>query len=104
MEMKNLARDKAPVWERNVAKYGGNLGAFAFQVDAVESMNWFLNPSLNATTTFMCTVHKARKFGWNRVDDSYDARIGTLQCYENAGALPNHHQIHPQLISTTYPR
>ncbi|KAF7590620.1 hypothetical protein BBP40_002615 [Aspergillus hancockii] len=88
IDLKEWAMDKAPVWERIVAKYGGSVGSF--QVSAFELMNWFFNPGDNVTAPYMSTVSKARKVGWDRVDDSYDAWIRTLQSYENAGILPSH--------------
>jgi hypothetical protein len=35
---------------------------------------------------------KARKFGWTRYDDSYDAWIETVRTFENARVLPSQRQ------------
>ncbi|KAJ6178270.1 nucleoside-diphosphate-sugar epimerase GsfE [Penicillium mononematosum] len=91
IDMKEWAMDKAPVWERIIAKYGGNVDSF--QIGAFELMNWFSNPTEKITTPYVATLNKARKAGWGRVDDSYDTWIRTLQSYENAGILPNHRQF-----------
>ncbi|KAJ6009000.1 nucleoside-diphosphate-sugar epimerase GsfE [Penicillium canescens] len=86
------AKDKAPVWERIVAKYGGRVDSF--QIDAFELMNWFFNPTCDVTTPFAVSISKARKAGWGRIDDSYDIWSQTFQSYENARVLPNHRQFH----------
>ena len=83
------AKDKKEVWEKIVRKYGGNVDCF--QVDSFAFLDWGLNPSVSITTPFMSTARKARKYGWNRHDDSYDAWYQTFRSYENAGILPKAH-------------
>lgn len=85
MDMAEWAKDKQPTWERIVAKYGGKTEAF--QLDAFELMNWLISPSPQKTP-FISTVTKAREFGWNRSDDTYQAWLDTMRSYENAGVLP----------------
>ncbi|KAJ5955138.1 nucleoside-diphosphate-sugar epimerase GsfE [Penicillium viridicatum] len=92
VDLGKWAKDKAPVWERVVAKYGGSMDAF--RLDAFEMMNWFFNPTCDVTTPYVVSINKARKAGWGRIDDSYDIWAQTLQSYENAGVLPNHRQFH----------
>ncbi|KAE8150956.1 hypothetical protein BDV25DRAFT_129136 [Aspergillus avenaceus] len=85
MDMAEWARDKKPVWESIVAKFGGD--AETFQLDAFELMNWYITPALK-NEPFMSTVTKARQFGWVRSDDTYQAWLQTMRAYENAGVLP----------------
>ncbi|KAI9037295.1 SDR family oxidoreductase [Aspergillus affinis] len=92
VDLGEWAKDKVPVWERIVAKYGGRVDSF--RIDAFEMMNWFFNPNCDVITPYVGSINKARKAGWGRVDDSYDIWALTLQSYENAGVLPNHRQFH----------
>lgn len=92
LDMGEWAMDKAPVWERIVAKYGGS--ADTFQIDAFKLMGWFLNASGDIRGPFVPSMNKARKAGWSRVDDSYSTWTRALQSYENAGFLPKHRQFH----------
>ncbi|KAI9041418.1 SDR family oxidoreductase [Aspergillus affinis] len=85
IDLVEWAKDKKPVWERIVAKHGGD--AEAFQLDAFQLMNWYISPSLQKAP-FISTVTKAREFGWNRSDETYHAWLGTMRAYENAGVLP----------------
>ncbi|KAJ5824682.1 hypothetical protein N7447_007022 [Penicillium robsamsonii] len=85
MNMGEWAKDKKPIWERIVAKYGGEIEAF--QLGEFELMNWLITPSPQKIP-FISTVAKAREFGWNRSDDTYQTWLDTLRSYENAGVLP----------------
>lgn len=85
------ASDKKGVWETIVAKYGGSVECF--QPESFALLDWGLNPSGKLTAPFMSTVHKARKFGWNRIDNTYEAYYRTFRSYENAGILPKSHQF-----------
>ena len=85
MDMAEWANDKKAVWESIVAKHGGD--AEAFQLDAFELMNWYISPSLQKAP-FISTGTKARQFGWDRSDDTYQAWLNTMRSYENAGVLP----------------
>lgn len=85
MDMAEWASDKGPVWERIVAQYGGKVESF--RLDSFALMNWYITPSVQKMP-FMSTVSKARKMGWSRIDNTYEAWINTLRSYENAGVLP----------------
>ena len=78
-------QDKSAVWERIVARDGGRVETF--QLHGFEMLDWLFAPK-NPGVAFMTTVQKARRFGWSRVDDSYEAWIRTFRSYENAGLLP----------------
>lgn len=82
IQMVEWAKDKKPVWERVVAKNGGNPEAFDWATWDI--LDWGLGESWLAMTT----VAKARKFGWTRFDDTYDTWIQTFRSFENAGVLP----------------
>ncbi|GLA90027.1 hypothetical protein AtubIFM56815_005574 [Aspergillus tubingensis] len=84
-DLAEWAQDKKPVWERIVAKYGGD--PEAFQLDAFQLMNWYITPAPNMKP-FITTVVKARQFGWNHSDDTYQSWLNTMRAYENAGVLP----------------
>lgn len=84
-DLAEWAQDKKPVWERIVAKYGGD--PEAFQLDAFQLMNWYITPAPNMKP-FISTVVKARQFGWNHSDDTYQSWLNTMRAYENAGVLP----------------
>lgn len=80
--MTEWAKDKKPVWDKICDKYGGNKEAF----------NWatwgFFNWALGKAWLSFFSISKARKFGWNRFDDTGDAWIETLKSFENSGILP----------------
>ncbi|KAK7725923.1 hypothetical protein SLS63_007915 [Diaporthe eres] len=82
IQMVEWAKDKKPVWERVVAKNGGNPEAFDWATWDI--LDWGLGESWLAMTT----VAKARKFGWTRFDDTHDTWIQTFRSFENAGVLP----------------
>ncbi|CAI7672723.1 unnamed protein product [Penicillium bialowiezense] len=86
LDLVEWARDKEEVWKQIVAKYGGRVDCF--QLDGFAMLNWGFNPSITIKTPFMSTVSKARKFGWNRIDDSYEAYDRSFRSYENTGILP----------------
>ncbi|KIL94277.1 hypothetical protein FAVG1_02840 [Fusarium avenaceum] len=75
-------KDKKQVWERVVAKYGGQLEAF-------EWGTWdFFDWAVGKSWLTISSMTKARKFGWKRYDDTYDTYIETFRAFENAGVLP----------------
>ncbi|RBA21664.1 hypothetical protein FPRO05_00013 [Fusarium proliferatum] len=75
-------KDKKQVWERVVAKYGGQLEAF-------EWGTWdFFDWAVGKAWLTIGSVGKARKFGWKRYDDTYDTYVETFRAFENAGVLP----------------
>ncbi|GME64624.1 uncharacterized protein K452DRAFT_275951 [Neofusicoccum parvum] len=76
------ASDKRPVWESICRKYGGRVEAFDWGTWA------FFDWSLGKTWVTIASVAKARKFGWKRIDNSYDAWIDTFRSFANAGILP----------------
>ena len=78
------AKGKEYIWHRLTAKHGGNPSAF--QWATWDFFDWAIG---KAWYTFG-TVSKARKFGWDRYDDSYDAWTQTFRSFENAGILPPH--------------
>ncbi|KAG2421071.1 hypothetical protein HFD88_000687 [Aspergillus terreus] len=83
IDMVEWAKDKKPVWERVVAKYGGK----------VETFDWgtwgFLNWATGKSWLTISSMNKARKFGWHRTDNTFDAWIETYRSFENAGVLPS---------------
>ncbi|KAJ5210860.1 hypothetical protein N7491_010673 [Penicillium cf. griseofulvum] len=91
LDMMEWSRDKEEVWKRIVSKYGGS--AESFQHDGFTMLNWGFNPSISIKTPFMSTIAKARKFGWTRIDNSYEAYDRSLQSYENAGILPSRRHL-----------
>ncbi|KAH6959623.1 hypothetical protein BKA56DRAFT_500944 [Ilyonectria sp. MPI-CAGE-AT-0026] len=76
------AKDKREVWHRICDKYGGKKEVFDWATwDAMEwvgCMTWLS----------LISLKKARKFGWNRVDDTYETWLQTCKTYEMAGTLP----------------
>lgn len=81
-KMGEWAADKKPVWEEICRKHGGNPEAF----------NWgtwgFFDWAIGKAWPTVSSVTKARKFGWNRYDDTYESWIETFRSFENAGILP----------------
>lgn len=82
INMMAWSKDKKAVWERVVAKHGGNPQAFDW--GTWDILDWGLGEGWLAITT----VSKARKYGWTRHDDTYDCWIETFRSFENAGVLP----------------
>lgn len=63
-------------------KYGGNPDAFDWGT-------WgFFDWSIGKTWPTLGTNNKARKYGWTRVDDTYESWIETFKSFELAGILP----------------
>lgn len=82
MKMGDWAKDKKPVWDRVVEKYGGNKEAFEWGTWSF--FDWALGKAWPTTST----MTKARKFGWHRQDDTYETWVETFRAFENAGVLP----------------
>ena len=81
------AKDKKAVWERICNKYGGNKEAFDWGT-------WgFFDWAIGKSWPTLASISKARKFGWNRYDDTYETWIETFRSFENAGVLPSHQLI-----------
>lgn len=85
VDMLEWAKDKRPVWERIVAKHGGDVNSF--QLDSFALMNWYITPT-EIESPLIASVGKARKFGWIRFDDTQTTWIKTFESYQNAGVLP----------------
>ncbi|EKG22577.1 hypothetical protein MPH_00045 [Macrophomina phaseolina MS6] len=76
-------KDKRPVWERIVQKYGGSVEVF-------DSCNWqALEWSSKREWPIFPSVTKARKYGWLRYDTAIECWSGAFKAYEDAGILPN---------------
>ncbi|KAL4920529.1 hypothetical protein BDW62DRAFT_7278 [Aspergillus aurantiobrunneus] len=80
--MGEWAADKRPVWEAICRKYGGNLEAFDWGTWA------FFDWGIGKAWPTLTSVSKARRFGWDRYDDTYESWIETFRSFENAGILP----------------
>ncbi|KAM5364979.1 hypothetical protein ACJZ2D_011239 [Fusarium nematophilum] len=77
------AKDKKLVWERLCDKYGGNKEAFDWGT-------WgFFDWATGKTWPTIMSISKARKFGWNRYDDTLETWIETFKAFENAGIFPS---------------
>lgn len=76
------AKDKRPYWEAVCKKYGGKPEAFDWGT-------WgFFDWSIGKTWPTIGTNNKARKYGWTRVDDTFESWIETFKSFELAGILP----------------
>lgn len=81
--MVEWAKDKRPVWEKICAKYGGKPEAFDWGT-------WqFFEWSLGKSWTTVASNAKARRFGWKRIDNTYDAWIDTFKTLASAGVIPS---------------
>lgn len=82
-KLSEWAKDKHDVWRSICLKYGGEPSAWDwgswFYFDWATSRGWLT----------VSSVEKARRFGWTRYDDSYEAWIATYKAFENMGILPN---------------
>lgn len=66
-----------------MAKYGGSPQAFDWGT-------WdFVEWGLGKAWSTLSSVGKARKFGWQRSDDSFETYVQTFRAFENAGILPS---------------
>ncbi|KAH8426308.1 SDR family oxidoreductase [Aspergillus melleus] len=90
LSLAEWAQDKRPVWRTIVARCGGNVDSF--QEHGFAMLDWLFSPSTPGAA-FMTSVQKARKFGWTRIDDSYEAWISTFRSYENADILPSRDRL-----------
>ncbi|KAK7702306.1 hypothetical protein SLS57_011438 [Botryosphaeria dothidea] len=82
LDLIEWAKDKKPVWETVVKKYGGKAEAFDWG-----TWGFFMWATGKSWLTIGST-EKARKFGWSRIDNTYDGWIETFRSLENAGILP----------------
>ncbi|KAH9204535.1 hypothetical protein DL95DRAFT_495960 [Leptodontidium sp. 2 PMI_412] len=86
IHMGDWAKDKQDTWERMCEKYGGNPEAFSWGT-------WgFLDWTTGKAWPTVSTISKARKFGWNRYDDTYECWVATFRAFENAGVLPRNYR------------
>ena len=80
--MEDWQQGKQEVWNDVCEKYGGNKEAF----------NWgtwgFFNWAMGKAWPTTSSMSKARRFGWQRQDDSLDTWLETFRSFENAGVLP----------------
>ncbi|GFN11701.1 hypothetical protein AtubIFM56815_009240 [Aspergillus tubingensis] len=84
IDMVEWAKDKRGVWETVVQKHGGKVEAFDWGT-------WgFFNWATGKSWLTISSVNKARKYGWQRHDNTFDTWIETYRSFENAGVLPSH--------------
>ncbi|KAK7742400.1 hypothetical protein SLS53_004546 [Cytospora paraplurivora] len=95
INMMEWSKDKRAIWERLVAKHGGNPKAFDW--GTWDIMDWGLGEGWYA----FASVNKARKFGWTRHDDTYDTFVQTFRSFENAGVLPPQQHTYSELKKPT---
>lgn len=85
--MAEWAKDKRPVWETIVKKYGG-------KAEVLDWGTWgFFNWATGRSWISISSMNKARKAGWYHCDDTFETWIRTFRSFENAGAPPNHSAI-----------
>ena len=95
--MADWATDKKEVWERVCAKYGGSKEAFDWGT-------WgFFDWSIGKAWPTIMTISKARKFGWNRYDDTFETWVETFRTFSNAGILPRGHLMKALPSATKLP-
>jgi len=86
--MEGWSQGKKETWLAVCEKYGGEEKAFDWGT-------WFFfDWSLGKAWPTLGTASKARKYGWQRYDDTLDTWIETFRAFENAGILPR--QSHAQ--------
>lgn len=86
-KMADWAKDKKAVWEEVCDKYGGSKEAFDWGT-------WgFFDWSIGKAWPTIMSISKARKFGWNRYDDTLETWIETFKTFANAGILPREHMV-----------
>ncbi|RAH59117.1 NAD-dependent epimerase/dehydratase [Aspergillus piperis CBS 112811] len=84
IDMVKWAKDKRAVWETVVQKHGGKVEAFDWGT-------WgFFNWATGKSWLTISSINKARKYGWQRHDNTFDTWIETYRSFENAGVLPSH--------------
>ncbi|OJZ85243.1 hypothetical protein ASPFODRAFT_208412 [Aspergillus luchuensis CBS 106.47] len=84
IDMVEWAKDKRAVWEIVVQKHGGKVEAFDWGT-------WgFFNWATGKSWLTISSINKARKYGWQRHDNTFDTWIETYRSFENAGVLPSH--------------
>jgi hypothetical protein len=80
--MADWAADKKEVWERICDKYGGNKEAFDWGT-------WFFfDWAVGKAWPTLSSMQKARRFGWNRYDDTFETWVESFRAFENSGILP----------------
>ncbi len=86
--MGEWAKDKKPVWEKVCERYGGSKEAFDWGT-------WgFFDWAIGKAWPTVLSISKARKFGWNRHDDTFETWVETFRSFENAGILPRNRLLH----------
>lgn len=85
--MADWASDKREVWEMVCEKYGGSKDAF-------DCGTWgFFDWSIGKAWPTISSISKARKFGWNRYDDTFETWCETFRTFANAGILPTQQAV-----------
>ncbi|OJJ70048.1 hypothetical protein ASPBRDRAFT_208735 [Aspergillus brasiliensis CBS 101740] len=83
IDMVEWAKDKRAVWETVVQKHGGKVEAFDWGT-------WgFFNWATGKSWLTISSINKAREYGWQRHDNTFDTWIETYRSFENAGVLPS---------------
>lgn len=83
IDLVEWAKDKREAWNRVVEKYGGKHEVFDWA--AWGHLSW----GMGRAWSTLLSVGKARKFGWKRYDDTFEAWTKTYKSLENAGILPS---------------
>ncbi|KAF4548074.1 Hypothetical protein D9617_32g091940 [Elsinoe fawcettii] len=86
-KMETWAQGKREVWDRVCDKYGGSKEAFDWGT-------WgFFDWSIGKAWPTLSSISKARKYGWNRYDDTYETWVETFRTFANAGVLPSERAV-----------
>ncbi|KAF4218742.1 hypothetical protein CNMCM8980_004507 [Aspergillus fumigatiaffinis] len=83
IDLVEWAKDKREAWSRVVERYGGKDEVFDWA--AWGHLSW----GMGRAWSTLLSVGKARKFGWQRYDDTFETWIKTYKVLENAGILPS---------------
>ena len=95
--MADWASDKREIWEKVCEKYGGSKDAF-------DCGTWgFFDWSIGKAWPTISSISKARKFGWNRYDDTFETWCETFRMFANAGILPRQQAVMTASTNGTYP-
>ncbi|KAI0592716.1 hypothetical protein F4775DRAFT_599689 [Biscogniauxia sp. FL1348] len=93
--MANWVDGKREVWHRICDKYGGTKEAFDWGT-------WgFLDWNIGKAWSTLSSITKARKFGWDRYDDTFETWVQTFRTFENAGVLPQRELIAGDPVDAT---
>jgi hypothetical protein len=87
IDLVTWAKDTREAWNRVVERYGGKHEVFDWAAWGYPS--W----GMGRAWSTVLSVGKARKFGWQRYDDTFEAWIKTYKVLENSGILPSSHLV-----------